>query len=176
MPEDQSQPDEQQQDPPATGDQQQSQQQDPPDLGDPGKRALAAERTARQAAEKANRDLQARLTALEEKDLDDLAKAQAENQRLTARIAETEAVAAKAQLDLIKANAAAAANLPAGWGVRLRGDTAEDIEADAKALAADLSGHHRGMAPPTPGQGQDSKPPSGVDAGADLFAERHGKQ
>ena len=175
MSEDQSQPDEQQQDPPATGDQQ-SQQQDPPDLGDAGKRALTAERAARQAAEKANRDLQARLTALEEKDLDDLAKAQAENQRLTARIAEAEAVAAKAQLDTIKANAAAAANLPAGWGDRLRGDTAEDIEADAKALAADLNAHHRGTAPPTPGQGQDPKPPSGVDAGADLFAERHGKQ
>lgn len=58
--------------------------QDEP-LGEPGKKALQAEREARSAAEKATKDLQARLDALEAEKLSDLEKAQLDAKKAAER-------------------------------------------------------------------------------------------
>jgi hypothetical protein len=68
------------------------QQGDPAELGNAGKKALDAERTARSAAEKSARDLQARLDAIEAQNMSDLERAQKQ-----AADAAAEAQAAKAE-------------------------------------------------------------------------------
>jgi len=63
-------------DPPAPTDGQQGDPADSRDLGDAGKKAIAAERDARKAAEKQSKDLQQKLDKIEQANLSDLEKAQ----------------------------------------------------------------------------------------------------
>ena len=114
-------------------------------LGDKGREALKREREARKAADKRAADLEKRIAEFE--------KAQKDRDAETARQnGEWEKVATEAQAELEtlkaqiaerdlrdrKAAAAKAAGLPDDMADRLRGDTDEELEADAKALAKHL--------------------------------------
>jgi hypothetical protein len=75
----------------ATAQQTQATQGDPADLGDAGKKALDAERTARRAAEKAATDLQTKLDAINRANETALEKAQREASEAQAAIAQATA-------------------------------------------------------------------------------------
>jgi hypothetical protein len=64
-----------------------------PDLGDAGKKAIAAERSARSAAEKEAKSLRTQLDAIEAAKLSDLEKAQKENATLASEAAQARAEA-----------------------------------------------------------------------------------
>lgn len=107
-------------------------------LGEGGQKALAAERKARGAAEKASAaaqkkadDLAKRLQAIEDRD-------KSEAQKLADRLAEAENNATSAQGRLLRYEVAAEKKLPSEWAARLQGSTKEELEADADALLASL--------------------------------------
>lgn len=119
--------------------------QDTDALGDKGREALKRERDARKAAEKERNDLAKRIADIEkaQKDRDDAdAKAKGEWEKV--------ATERQQELDQLKADlaardmrdrkiaAATAANLPKDMAERLRGETDEELEADAKELAKHL--------------------------------------
>lgn len=110
---------------------------------------LARERDKRQA-------LQEELAALKESQAGGEAelRAQLEDQRklIDGLLAEKAEAARKADIDA----ALSAANLPAEMAARLKGDTREELEADAKALAEVLGFDRK---PVDPSQGQGSQTP-----------------
>lgn len=106
--------------PPATG--------DPDTLGDPGKAALAAERKAKRAAEKAAADALARV-----KELEDATKSDAEKLQARAEAAEKEL--AELRLGALRREVADAKGIPAAMAGRLQGATRDELEADAAELA-----------------------------------------
>src|SRR5690625_7506990 len=63
-------------------------QGEPADLGEAGKKALAAERDARKAAEKASADLKAKLDQIEKANLSELEKAQLAAKEVQDQLAE----------------------------------------------------------------------------------------
>lgn len=77
----------------------------PAELGDPGKRALEAERTARKAAEKATKDLQRELDTQRTASLSDAerAVAEAKNSGRSEALAEVGQMVARAKFDAIAA-------------------------------------------------------------------------
>lgn len=99
---------------------------------------------ARAALEKKNREaqaLRARLKELEPlavkaREADEAAKT--ELQKATERITAAEERATKAEMALLRRDAAEEAGLPRSWADRLQGATPEEFAADAKKLAADL--------------------------------------
>lgn len=99
-----------------------------PDLSEAGKRALDAERTARRAAEKQSRDLAAQL-----KTLGDSGKTEME--RVTARLDAAEKHAAESAQEAMRLRVGAEHKLPKEITARLRGDTEEEMAADAAVLA-----------------------------------------
>lgn len=107
-------------------------QGEPAELGDGGKAALVAERAARKSAEKSATDLKARLDKIEAANLSDLEKAQKEAVDAATRLVEYEK-------RTLRMEAALAAGLPAEDVDRLRGDTAEELLADAQSLAGRLA-------------------------------------
>lgn len=99
-------------------------------LGDPGKKALAAERKARRDAEKAVADLQAKVKAFEQRDL-------SETERLNQQLAEAQATAAKATAEALKLRVAAEVGLDPELHEFLDGITDEEqMRARAQKLAA----------------------------------------
>ena len=111
-------------------------QGDPAALGDPGKKALDAERDARRAAEAELAKIQARVKEIEDKDKSELEK-----------LAETNQVLATTASDHAKLRAAMAAapegTTPQqilGLYSRLQGTTPEELEADAATLFAQFTG------------------------------------
>lgn len=112
-------------------DEQQSQQVDPAEkpLGENGEKALRAEREARKAAEKAASDYKAKLDEIEQANLSDLERAQQEAKDATSRLAELERQSLIQRVAIEK-------GVPANLVDRLRGDTEDDITADADALMA----------------------------------------
>lgn len=100
-------------------------------LGDPGKRALDAERKSRQAAERRAREAEAKLKAAEDAEKSALERLQGQVAELTKR-----AEAAEAKADRFEV--AAAKGLTLSQARRLVGNTKEELEADADALRADL--------------------------------------
>lgn len=136
---------------PAPGDD----EEDNPD-GRGSKRAvlkdLAAERDKRQAAEAARDELQERLDAIDREKMTDLERAQADLEKANARIAELEAAATARDREQLVSKVLAEAKLPAEMADRLRGETEEELAADAKTLAAAL-GFDRKPVDPTQGQG-----------------------
>lgn len=112
-------------------DEQQSQQVDPAEkpLGENGEKALRAEREARKAAEKAASDYKAKLDEIEQASLSDLERAQQEAKDATSRLAELERQSLIQRVAIEK-------GVPANLVDRLRGDTEDDITADADALMA----------------------------------------
>ena len=113
---------------------------------------LAAERDKRQAAEAARDELQERLDAIDREKMTDLERTQADLEKANARIAELEAAATAREREQLVSKVLTEAKLPAEMADRLRGETEEELAADAKTLAAAL-GFDRKPVDPTQGQG-----------------------
>ena len=102
-------------------------------LGDPGKKALNAERKARRDAEKALADMQAKVKAFEQRDL-------SETERLTQQLAEAQAAAATATAEALKLRIATETGLDPELHEFLDGITDEEqMRARAQKLAAKAS-------------------------------------
>jgi hypothetical protein len=118
--------------------------------------ALKSERAARKTAEKAARDLEARLSELEDRD-------KTEGEKLASRVAESDRRAAEAEAQLLRLEVAATRRLSAEDVPLLHGTTRDEIEASADRLAAFAKRHEK----TTPGfdggarrdQPPESKPP-----------------
>lgn len=151
----------------------QEQQGDPEALGEPGKRALASERAARDAAEKSAADLQTRLDALEAEKLTELEKAQKAAETATSRASELEANIAARDLLILKQRVGAELKVPAALIDRLQGDTEEAIRVDAKALA-DLTPDNSPFPKADPSQGAKASHAGGTNA--DRFASFLGEK
>lgn len=109
------------------GEQDQAKTGDDKPLGDGGQAALKAERQARAAAEKAQRELAAELKKLQDKDLSEQERLQRDAAAAAQRADQAEAEAARLRV-------AITVGLPADLVDRLRGNTPEELEADAKFL------------------------------------------
>lgn len=122
-------------------------QGDPAELGDGGKKALDAERKRAAAAEREAKALKARLDEIEQANLSELEKAQ-----------RAAADSAKLLDDFKKANlrqkVALEKGVPAKWVDRLRGETEEEIAADADEILADLVKDDRTPNTPKPDRTQ----------------------
>ena len=114
------------------------------ELGDAGKKAIAAERDARKAAEKANAELSAKLKAFEDSKLTELelAKKQAD---------ESAAELARLRSENVRNKVALDKGVPADLVEFLTGDTEGDIAAKADLLLARLN--TPGTPKPDPSQG-----------------------
>lgn len=125
----------------------------PDDLGDPGKKALTAERKARRDAERELQKVQDRLAEIEDAD-------KTETQRLTDRLNEAEARAAKAEGDALRLTVAQAKGLTPAQAKRLVGTTREELEGDADEI---LEAFPTGGATPPP----DKAPRPDLKGGSD---------
>jgi hypothetical protein len=103
------------------------------DLGDAGKRALAAERQRAKTAEAENADLKKRLDDLEGKDKSEIQKA-------TDRATAAEQRADKAEQRATRLEVAMNKGLTAAQAKRLVGATAEELEADADEILETFGG------------------------------------
>lgn len=125
----------------------------PAQLGDAGKRALDAERAARKALESQLRELQ----PLAEQARKDAEARKSNEQKLADKLAAAEATGLTAQTELTRLRAAMA-KVPAGFDMtqlddvvsRLKGDTPEELAADAEKLFA-LFAPAQAAPPPNPG-------------------------
>jgi hypothetical protein len=100
-------------------------------LGDAGKKALDAERSARRKAEKEATDLKTRLQSLEDEGKSEVDKLRSQVATLTK---DAEAATAKS----VRMEVAAAKGLTLAQARRLVGTTKDELEADADELVADL--------------------------------------
>lgn len=103
-------------------------------LGEAGLRALVAEREARKNAEAAQRDLEAKIKEFEDRDKTEQQKAEEAAARIASDLDATKASLAAAELNLARTQVAYEKGIPAELVPRLRGDTREELEADADAL------------------------------------------
>ena len=117
----------------------------PADLGDPGKKALAAERAAKREAEKkANEaaaraaELEAKIAEFERSKMDAQDRLAAERDDWRKKYEEQAAVAAARELELLRRDVAHDKGLPPGLARRLQGSSREELEADADQLMGDL--------------------------------------
>ena len=129
-------------------------------LGEGGKKALSAEREARKAAEKAAAELKAKLDEIEQANLSDLEKAQQAAKAATDRLAEMEATSLRQKVAIEK-------GVPAKWVDRLRGDTEEELAADADQILADIQ---QSPTTPKPDLSQGSQGTPQPATAADKFA------
>lgn len=97
------------------------------EMGDAGKKALDKERRARRDAERKARELEERLTAIEDKDKTDA-------ERFAAKLADAEDRAARAESKALRLEVAQSKGLTAAQAKRLVGDTQEELEADADEI------------------------------------------
>lgn len=121
-------------------------QSDSDGLGEKGKAALAAERKRANEAERANKDLQKRLKAVEDRDLSELDKAKRDAAEATER-------ANRFERERMQAKVALEKGVPAGLADRLRGDTETEMAADADTLLADVKRTTTGTPKPDRSQG-----------------------
>lgn len=112
-------------------------QGDPAELGDAGKKALAAEREARKAAEKSAAEFAARLKEIEQANLSELEKAQRAAKEAQDQLSEISRQNLRNSVALSK-------GVPADLVEFLTGDTEDEIAARADTLLARLN------APTTP--------------------------
>ncbi len=125
----------------------------PDDLGDPGKKALAAERSARRAAEKAAADALAKVKEFEDRDKTELEK-------LTDQISKAKAEADQARAEALRLKVAAESGLPADLHEFLVGNDEEELRAKAqKLMAATAAATDPRRPAPDPTQG--AKPGTG---------------
>jgi len=124
------------------------QQGDPADLGDGGKKALAEERSARKAAEKAHAELAAKLKAIEDRDLSELDKAKRDAQ-------EALAAADNARRDALRFRIAASTGISdEDAEIFLTGPDEESIKRQAERLVGlRTAASAPGIPRPDPSQG-----------------------
>lgn len=118
-------------------------------LGEAGKKALNAEREARKEAEKRLKELDARVKEFEDRDKTEQERAQEHLERLTGDLDATRASLAAAELNLARVEVAHAKGIPTELVPRLRGETREELEADADALL-EIVGKREAEAPRKP--------------------------
>lgn len=99
------------------------------DLGDAGKRAIAAERKAREIAEKSLKALQDELTKRENAELTELERFKREN-------AELRSNHSTASLEATRYRVALEKGIPADLAARLQGSNYDEISADADTLVS----------------------------------------
>lgn len=114
------------------------------DNPDAVKRALDAERAAAKEARKRAEDAEAKVKDFEDADKSD-------KEKLEAKADDAESRAKTAEAKALRYEVAGAKDLPLKWADRLRGDTKEELEADADELlkeinpdASDFGGGGRG--------------------------------
>lgn len=137
------------------------QQGDPAEkpLGENGEKALRAERDGRKAAEKAAAEYKAKLDGIEKASLSDIERAQQEAKEAKGRLAELQRESLVHRVALQK-------GIPATLVDRLRGDTEDDISADADALLALVNAPRS----PKPDSSQGGNGGSASSDPADVFA------
>jgi hypothetical protein len=134
-------------------------QGDPAELGDAGKKALDAERTARKAAEKAAADMKAQLDQINQANESAVEKAQREAK-------EAQEAATKATAEALRFRVAAKHGISdEDAELFLTGSDAETVERQAAALVA------RTPTGPRPDPSQGAKGTAGAKTPADSFAE-----
>lgn len=122
-------------------------------LGDGGKKALDAERSARRAAEKAAAEALAKVKQFEDRDKTELEK-------LTDQISKAKAEADQARAEALRLRVAAESGLPADLHEFLVGNDEEDLRSKAqKLMAATAAATDPRRPAPDPTQG--AKPGSG---------------
>lgn len=143
------------------------QQGDPADLGDAGKRALAAERNARRAAEQSAAALQAKLNEIDQQNMTELQRAQAESQQ-------HKEVAARATTEALRWKVAARFGIsaepnedgsPSDAELILTGADEQSMTLIAQRWAARAASQPAPTPRPDPGQGPR---PSAPEAEADA--------
>ena len=113
---------------------------------------LAEERDKRQAAEAARDEYKERLDAIDREKMTELERTQSDLDKANERIAELEAEKTAREREQLVGKVLSDAKLPAEMADRLRGETEEELAADAKALAAAL-GFDRRPVDPSQGRG-----------------------
>jgi hypothetical protein len=121
-------------------------------LGDGGKRALEAERTARKAAQKAAQEAMAKVKAYEDRDKTEL-------ERLTEQAAEAKAEAEAARTEALRLRIATNAKLPQDLQEFLTGTDEDTIRSQAERLVAAMAPSDPERPAPDPSQG--ARPNSG---------------
>ena len=129
-------------------------------LGDAGKKALDAMKAERNAAKRERDALRAKLDEIERANLSDLERAQQDAKDARDRLADLERQNVVQRVALEK-------GLPANLVDRLRGDTEDDISADADALLALVNAPRKPA--PDPTQGGGGALPSTAQQFADAF-------
>lgn len=139
-------------------------QGEPAELGDAGKKALAAEREARKAAEKSAAELQARLDEIEAAKLSELERAQKAAQEAQAQL---EALSRQNTRNAV----ALAKGVPADLVEFLTGDNEEELSAKADVLLSRLNAPTTPRPDPTQGSKGDPPPRSNADKFAEVVRD-----
>lgn len=138
-----------------------------PDLGDAGKRALAAERTARRASDKAATDAQTALKVYQDRDLSEIERAQNE-------AVESKAAATKAIGDALRWRTAAHHGISdADAELFLTGTDEVTLTAQAERFA-ELSKTPAGPRTPAPDPGQGPRTPGPQSEDDVLYESLYG--
>lgn len=124
------------------------------DLGDAGKKALAAERAAKRAAEKQVAELAAKV-----KEFEDASKSEAE--KAAARAEAAEKALAEVTAKALRLEVAAEVGVPADLVEFLTGGDEESLRAQAEKLMA-ATAASKAPRPPQPDPSQGAKPSSAV--------------
>ena len=130
-------------------------------LGDAGKRALAAERDARRSAERELSAIQARLKEIEDANLSELQKAQRDADEYRAQLDNLRRESDRNRVALEK-------GVPSDLIEFITGDTAEEMAAKADVLVARLS---PASTTPKPDRTQGTSSPAQKATTADQFAD-----
>lgn len=137
-------------------------------LGEPGLKALQAERDARSQAEKQIADLNARLKEFEDAQKTDEERKQEALEERERALKDAADARAKAESKLLRYEVAAAKGIDVKLAGRLTGETREELEADAESLL-DLIGATAPKTPkPDPSQGARGTKNA---SNAELFAD-----
>ncbi|WP_052066600.1 hypothetical protein [Rhodococcoides fascians] len=140
-------------------------------LGEGGKKALEAEREA-------NKDLRAKLKEFEDGKLTADQKLQRDAEESKTKVGQLEADNGKLTLENGRLRAALTEGLPVDWADRVRGETDEEMQADAKKIKASIRGSGEGDHTPGAGaRGSDVKDDSapGVDRMRNAYANNDKK-
>lgn len=127
-------------------------------LGDPGKKALEAERKARRDAEKQLRDVQSQLKELNDKD-------KSETDKLRESVAELKKDRDEKAAKALRHEVAMAKGLTAAQAKRLVGTTQEELEADADEILETFPVSSAKPPPPS------NKPTPNLKGGGDPTAD-----
>jgi len=113
------------------------------DLGDGGRRALSDLRREVRAIAKDRDDWRTRAEKAEDAGRSDSERRDAELDRYRDTDASQRGRITELERDHLRRDAAEEAGLPRGWWKRLHGETADELAADAKSIAADLGSVQR---------------------------------